>query len=128
VTDNVSRERLIQGVKLLSRSPYWAILPSVLPAFMLGVFKAEHPAWECAKPRTEGRGQNRIGVIPIQGILSKDGPSYWGTNYDTIADVAERAADDPTVRKIVLAVDSPGGEVTGLPETARVLAQVAKVG
>jgi signal peptide peptidase SppA len=74
----------------------------------------------------QGRGSNKIAVIPIQGVLTKDGPAWYGSNYDGIVDAAEKAAADPDVRRIVLAVDSPGGEVTGCPETAAALAQIAK--
>lgn len=83
--------------------------------------------WEASKPQVRGSGPNKIAVIPIQGVLTNDGPGYYGTNYQTIANAAEKAAADPDVAKIILSVDSPGGEVTGLPETAAVLAQVAKI-
>lgn len=82
--------------------------------------------WEAAKPSVQGKGPNKIAIIPIQGVLTKDGPSYYGTNYDTITNALESAGSDPDVKHIVLSVDSPGGEVTGLPETAALLAQVAK--
>lgn len=82
--------------------------------------------WEAAKPTTRGNGPNKVAIIPIQGVLTNDGPSYYGTNYQTIADAAEKAAADPEVKSIILSVDSPGGEVTGLPETAAVLANAAR--
>ncbi len=88
----------------------------------VGVF-----GWEAAKPSVQVKGPHKIVVIPVQGVLTKDGPSWLGSSYDSIADAAEKAAADPSVKRVVLSVDSPGGEVTGLPETATVLAQVAKV-
>jgi capsid assembly protease len=118
------REHALCALKLLTRSPFWAIQPEYLPILM---GHAVATNWECAKPHTEGRGEHKTTVIPVQGVLTKDGPSWMGSSYDSIADAAEKAADDPKVKKIVLAVDSPGGEVTGLPETANVLAQAAKV-
>jgi signal peptide peptidase SppA len=66
-------------------------------------------------------------VIPVQGVLTKDGPAWLGSNYDAITDAAHKAAADPSVKHIVLHVDSPGGEAIGLPETAAALASVAKV-
>ena len=83
--------------------------------------------WEATKPSVQGNGPRKVAVIPIQGVLTNDGPGYYGSNYQTIANAAEKAAADPDVKHIVLSVDSPGGEVTGLPECAAVLAQVAKV-
>jgi signal peptide peptidase SppA len=82
-------------------------------------FKA---AWEAAKPSLQGKGPNKIAVIPIEGVLSKDGPSWYGSNYDTISQAVESAAGNPEVKRIVLSVDTPGGEVTGLPECAAVIA------
>ena len=83
-------------------------------------------AWEAAKPSVRGAGPNKVAVIPIQGVLTNDGPSYYGTNYQSISNAAEKAAADPEVKSIILSVDSPGGEVTGLPECAAVLSNVAK--
>ncbi len=85
--------------------------------------------WEAAAPSTRmvGSRGEKAAIIPVQGVLTQDGPAYYGTNYQTIADAAEKAAADPDVKRIVLAVDSPGGSVTGLPETAAVLAAVAKI-
>jgi ClpP class serine protease len=59
-------------------------------------------------------------------VLTKDGPAWYGSNYDGIVTAAEKAAGDPDVKRIVLAVDSPGGEVIGCPEAAAALAQIAK--
>ena len=117
----------------LARSPFWAILPDRLTPLMMlmlhgpqGPF-AEAYEWEASKPTTQGKGNNKMVVIPVQGVLSKDGPAWMGTNYDEITSAAEQAAADPSVKRVVLAVDSPGGEVTGLPETAATLAQLATI-
>ena len=116
------------SLQLLTRSPFWAILPDRFAALIARVTHGGFDAsWQCAKPEIHGKGSNRMTVIPIQGVLTKDGPSWLGSNYDSIANAAEQAAADPSVKRLVLDVDSPGGEVTGLPETAAVLAQVRKV-
>ena len=122
---NLTAERLT----LITRSPFWAILPDKLAPIVAAIVKG-HPLasdWQASKPSTQWKGPNKIAVIPVQGVLSKDGPSWLGSNYDGITEAAEKAGADPAVKRVVLAVDSPGGEVTGLPETAAVLAQVAKV-
>jgi capsid assembly protease len=75
----------------------------------------------------QGKGSDKIAVIPVRGILTNDGPSYYGSNYPGIADAVEKAASDPDVKRIILSVDSPGGEVVGLPETASVIARAARV-
>jgi signal peptide peptidase SppA len=84
-------------------------------------------SWEAAKPSVQGSGPNKIAIVPIQGVLTNDGPAYFGSNYQSIASAVERASADPDVKRIVLHVDSPGGEITGLPETAAVIAAAAKV-
>ena len=113
---------------LLTRSPLWAIRPeAILTLLLRPTGQKAGPVWEAAKPAIQGKGSNKMAVIPVQGVLTKDGPAYYGSNYDTITKALESAAADSAVKHIVLAVDSPGGEVTGLPETAAVLAQVAKM-
>ena len=121
-------------IELLTRSALWAIRPesvtdaifSMLPRTLGASEAAQLVKWEAAKPMVHGNGPNKIAVIPIQGVLTKDGPGWYGSNYDTIGQAVEAAAANPEVKHIVLAVDSPGGEVTGLPETAALIAQAAK--
>lgn len=117
----------IQRLKILSRSPLWAILPEAFLVFLKPKFGKHASAWEAAKPSVTGKGANKIAVIPVQGVLTKDGPSAYGTNYDTITNALLSAGADPTVKQVVLSVDSPGGEVLGLPETVAVLQSVAKI-
>jgi len=122
---NVYTERL----KLITRSPFWAILPDAFAHLAARLFEGAPMMAErgTTKPTLPGRVPSKLAVIPIRGVLTKDGPEWLGSNYDSIADAAEKAAADPSVKHIVLSVDSPGGEVVGLPETAAVLAQLAKV-
>ena len=59
-----------------------------------------------------------VGVIPVEGTLvSKLGclaPWSGMTGYDGIRQNFLAALDDPAVRAIVLDIDSPGGEVSGV--------------
>lgn len=124
-------DSLNRRIELLTRSPLWAMLPEAIPTMVLHLvtrpeaFSASN--WEAAKPGFIGKGTNKVAIIPVQGVLTKDGPSWYGTSYDTISNAAEQAGADPAVKRVVLAVDSPGGEVTGLPETAAIVSQLAKV-
>lgn len=120
---------------LFSRSLLWAIRPEAIETILQlsSPWKTKDWAdgsWDVAKPsvldKVNGATPTKIAVIPIRGVLTKDGPGWYGTNYDTITSALESAAADSAVKRVVLAVDSPGGEVTGLPETAALLAQVAK--
>lgn len=116
------RERFELAARLLSRSALWAIRSE---GSLFAGWSAE--GWEAAKPSIKGNGPNKVAVIPIEGVLTKDGPSWYGSNYDNIGAALEAATANPEVKHIVLAVDSPGGEVTGLPETAALVASAAKV-
>jgi protease-4 len=62
----------------------------------------------------EGKsGAGKIAVIPLQGIIHNDDTTEWGTSMvDDIKSALQTALDDDEVKAIVLAVDSPGGEVT----------------
>jgi signal peptide peptidase SppA len=67
----------------------------------------------------------KIAVIPVQGSLGND--AFWSdTTYAFVQDAVEKAANDPQIGEIILLVDSPGGEVTGLPETADVINAATK--
>lgn len=117
---------------LLSRSPLWAVHPEAMARFVRLIrVPAEEAAifgdWQAAKPSMMGRTGAKVAVIPVEGVLTKDGPAWYGSNYDGISHAVETAAGDPEVKHIALVVDSPGGEVTGLPETAGVIAAAAKV-
>ena len=58
-----------------------------------------------------------VAVIPILGFLTQR-PGAWGpfegTSYEEIEAALAAALEDPAVQRIVLEVDSPGGEVNGL--------------
>ena len=54
-----------------------------------------------------------IAVIPIQGILTNDAWSWFGSTYPRIRSSFQTALVDPEVKAIALDIDSPGGEVAG---------------
>lgn len=59
------------------------------------------------------RGAGKIVVIPLQGVIYTDDSSEWGTSMvDQVKNALQIARDDDDVKAVVLAVDSPGGEVT----------------
>jgi capsid assembly protease len=112
---------------LFSRTPIWAIRSEAVASALTALRNVEaRGTWEAAKPSIVGPSTNKVAIIPVQGVLSKDGPSWYGSNYDTISKALEDATSNPDVKHIVLQVDSPGGEVTGLPETAALVASAAQ--
>jgi signal peptide peptidase SppA len=63
-----------------------------------------------------------VAVIPIRGgLVSAQIPgwrSYAATTYESIVATLEKAVADPTISKILLSINSPGGSVTGCAEAA----------
>lgn len=115
------------NIELLTRSTFWAIRAEAALPVVLQLTGIQAPGtWEAAKPSVSGKSGNKVAIIPIEGVLTNDGPAWLGSNYGTIATAAENALNDPNVKRVILSVDSPGGEVTGLPETVAVLANLAK--
>lgn len=58
-------------------------------------------------------GAGKIAVIPVQGVIYTDMASEWGTSMvDDIKAALRMALEDDEVKAVVLAVNSPGGEVT----------------
>jgi len=58
-------------------------------------------------------GGGKIAVIPVQGVIYTDDSTEWGTSMvDDIKSALQAALEDEEVKGVVLAVDSPGGEVT----------------
>lgn len=76
-----------------------------------------------ASPAAEGTKQS-VAVIPIFGVIAHRahmvmdicGPG--GTSTEMLDQAIRTAAADPSVRSIVLDVDSPGGSVAGVQEVA----------
>jgi ClpP class serine protease len=66
---------------------------------------------------------NGVATIPVQGVIGKRlSPlemACGGCDVDALQAAFDQANADPAISKIVLAIDSPGGTVTGVPELAR---------
>jgi signal peptide peptidase SppA len=66
------------------------------------------------------------GQVGIFGLLGQ-GDGWADSDYSEIRAHVRRAAADPSVKTIDLFVDSPGGSVLGLPETADVIHAANKI-
>jgi protease-4 len=72
-------------------------------------------------------GAGKIAVIPVQGIIYTDTQTEWGTSMvDDIKNALRTASDDDQVKAVVLAVNSPGGEVTAADIIYHEVLQVQK--
>jgi len=69
-------------------------------------------------------------IIPVHGVLiayASDIPmSSCGCGLDEINDMIDIAEDDSNVKRVVFDFRTPGGSVTGLPETAAKIAGMSK--
>lgn len=112
----------------------WAIQSDALDAFRAAIDKAQFdPAAIMAKPgewleRTYNvTMRDGVAIVPVRGILTRHW-SFWswifggGCNYEELARDVTVAVEDPNVRAIVLDVDSPGGEISGLADCAALIA------
>lgn len=69
-----------------------------------------------------------VAVIPVHGILGKHLSSLemacGGCSLDTLQAQLKAAGSSPRISAIVLDINSPGGTVTGTPETAKMIAEI----
>lgn len=114
-------------IRAIRRSA-WAILPDRLEHLTLllaqhfaGMLSDEDVARQLAKTAgTQREDRGVIAVLPVHGMLMQRG-SYWATGSDELMREFQAAVDASSVKGIVLDIDSPGGEVYGIPEFADVV-------
>lgn len=99
------------------RSPFFALLETYAPQLLAG------PA---ARVPFARNGKLAAGQVGIFGVL---GQNDWfaDSDYADIRAGVRRAIADPSVKAIDLVIDSPGGSVLGLPETADVIREANRV-
>ncbi len=112
----------------------WAIQPEALGRFTRAAMAFEPIDMEVSK---ENMAQHRldieaaaqvqvtgggIAIIPIMGVLSQRESIFsflfGGSTTEGIARALRQSVADPSVGAIVLDIDSPGGNVFGIPELA----------
>jgi signal peptide peptidase SppA len=90
------------------RSPFFALLESFAPEILAG------PEARVPQAKAPKLAAGQVGVF---GVL---GQNDWfaDSDYSQIRADVRRALADPSAKTIDLVIDSPGGSVLGLPETA----------
>lgn len=75
---------------------------------------------------------NGTAIIPIQGILAKHISGLemmcGGCSMEMISSMIDTAMEDRSIDRIILRIDSPGGQVTGTPELAQKVSRIARGG
>lgn len=123
------------GHLLNPRAP-WALLPEVLPRLAAaarrhgdGPVAPPPPVPEAASRRGGGRVAGGVAVIRVSGVISPRGSwlaALFGEASGLVAlqEAIDDAATSGDVAGIVLDIDSPGGHVDLLPETAALIREV----
>jgi|ERR1700733_4135959 len=95
------------------RSTYFALLESHVHAVLTGIKeRSTHPF--------------AAGQVGIFGVLAQN-ETFADTDYAAIRKHVKQLQADPSAKTIDLVIDSPGGSVLGLPETADVIHAANKV-
>lgn len=113
----------------------WAILPAKLEemrAFLAfaasgGKLTAEEVQAATGKSGGSSRAPGRIGLIQVFGSLcQRIGclEASGGTSYEEISQGLDAFAADPSIKTILLQIDSPGGSCYGLPELCDKIASI----
>jgi signal peptide peptidase SppA len=103
----------------------WAVLPERAESLWAAIQNTDWPAHFAAfasapKPTADsglmtvaGKGDKSIAVIPLVGDLMKSRSSMGGTSTVQVRRDIRTAVRNPDVSGILLAIDSPGGTVSG---------------
>lgn len=88
-----------------------------------------HPMSGRRSDRTAGstkKARSQIAVVDVIGPLSQRADYFcgWIDGYDSIAERVTSALEDSEVGAVVLRVDSPGGDLSGLEECIRTIRAV----
>ena len=71
----------------------------------------------------ESDGQNKIAVIPVEGVIMGKGMGRGAGMVELLAEQFKRAAEDKHVKAVVLKVNSPGGEVLASDDIYKIIEQ-----
>lgn len=75
-----------------------------------------------SKTASSARNVDKVAVIPLHGVIQQRGnwlsEMFGDTSLESFGVMFDAAMNDPKVKSILLHVDSPGGSVYGVPETA----------
>jgi ClpP class serine protease len=115
----------------------WAIEPNALDSVLSIAQRAnespEAVAAKLGRPLDNARRvreRDATAIIPITGPIFRRANLFTeisgATSVEVLATDIRAAADDPAIARIVLEIDSPGGQATGISELAAQIRAVAK--
>ena len=123
----ISTAPLIAGV-LASEGRVWSVQDGALES-LLARMEARIGDGEGEIVRERNRG--RTAIIPVRGLLTKHGLSFFGidfgSSYSGIVAAVQNAAAASEVDNIVLVIESPGGSVFGVGDAADAIFGARKI-
>lgn len=123
-------EQVVQMNRTRRRSWIWPVL-AALALFMIPILLCGLCSLSAGLSGAQASGPAfgpAVAVIRVEGAIfsGESGGLVPGAGSEAIIDLIERANEDPTVRAIVLRIDSPGGGVVASDEIYHALTQVDK--
>lgn len=113
----------------LPRESLWAIEATTFKSVRQAVVRAEFSDLLPPSKQRDFEVYDDVAVIDVSGILEKHqsviGWLFDGTSMVEVQRQVEEAADDSSIRRIVLRVDSPGGTVSGSDELSQTIFEAA---
>lgn len=79
------------------------------------------------EPQATYRVVNRVAIVPVRGVILKEVPEWFdeygmeATSAVDVREAVEAAVADPEVDSIIIAINSPGGEVGGVDEAGEAI-------
>lgn len=94
----------------------WAMTPAGLE-MLPKLFAAAKPEAAAAPQRQRAAPGASVGVLDLSGpIMQKS--TWWGTSTEEFGQALDAMVADPSVKSVLINVDSPGGSVSGVQELA----------
>ena len=128
---NIATEKRYKRVLSAVSGTHWAITESklqticdVLATRAVGghMSQEEIQAAMMAQKPSEAQSKGSVGIIPIYGVISQRMNLFsefsGGSSIEILSSNFRAALVDPDVKTIVFDIDSPGGDVCGVPEFA----------
>lgn len=115
-------------------SSVWAIQPEKMEMIMnmlsIRLAGGPIPEFEAAAPRPQRRTEGKVVVLPMVGTMTQRAnmmTEHSGMlSTDTVGKMIESLSNDPSIKSIILDIDSPGGSMFGLEELTAKIRQAGK--
>lgn len=111
---------------------FWMGTPESLDQYVINMAMAMKHGYAPQSQAQEKEGsrlltvQNGVAVVSIRGSLTNAESGYgsYTTSYPEIRDAMIQAAADPSVKAVLMDINSGGGSVTGVSDTAKLIRSV----